>query len=69
MGTHKRGGKIQVILDKKLLVIDVPSLAARYVQNWEIHLKHSKPYQGRQGDFNDGSLTRLAFSLSDPDAL
>lgn len=32
---------------ENLLVIDNAAMAARYVQNWEAHLQHSIPYQGR----------------------
>ena len=32
---------------ENLLIIDDLALAARYIQNWRMHLQHSTPYQGR----------------------
>ena len=32
---------------ENLLVIDDPNLATKYIQNWEVHHKHSKAYTGK----------------------
>lgn len=32
---------------ENLLVIENPTLAARYAENWQAHLAHSEPYEGR----------------------
>jgi phosphatidylserine/phosphatidylglycerophosphate/cardiolipin synthase-like enzyme len=32
---------------ENLLIINDPTLAAQYTQNWEAHRQHSQPYTGR----------------------
>jgi hypothetical protein len=38
---------------ENLLVIQDPSLAAKYLENWKLHADHSDAYQGRGGVVND----------------